>query len=352
MTASPRIAVFGAGANGGAIAAALVEAGADVTAIDPWPAQVEAVREQGLTVRTADGARTTRLPILHLCELAEPAPQFDLIVLGVKAYDTRWACELLRPHLAAEGAVVAVQNGMTLDTVREVFGADRAIGCVIEVAANMFDPGDIEQQAPMWLALGGETPASQARAEQAARVLSPAASIVIVDDIRSAKWMKLVANSCELVPSAILDLPLAEAIALPGMHDFMLEAGHEALDAALADGRSIVPIFDGEVRADHLTRERYVEYLLGIVLSDYTLPDTLTTVLQDWRKGRRAEIEEINGTVLDVLDADRAPSNTRILELARRIERGERPAGTENLGILLDKTTDFPSVPRRGGLLE
>ena len=335
MTATPRIAVFGAGANGGAIAAALFDSGADVTSIDPWPAHVEAVRENGLTVRAVDGERTTRLPMLHLCQLAEPAPQFDLIVLGVKAYDTRWACELLRPHLAPEGTIVAVQNGMTLDVVSEVFGADRAVGCVIEVASNMFVPGEIEQQAPMWLALGGETPAAQARAEAAGEILAPAATIVTVADIRSAKWMKLVANSCELVPSAILDLPLADAVALPGMYDFMLSAGHEALDAALTAGRSIVPIFDGQVGEEHLTRDRYVEYLLGIVLDGYTLPDTLTTVLQDWRKGRRAEIEEINGTVLTVLDGERAPANTRILSLARRIERGELRAGTENLRELL-----------------
>lgn len=335
MSPSPRIGVFGAGANGGAIAAALFDAGADVTAIDPWPAHVEAVRERGLTVRAVDGERTSRVPMLHLCQLAEPAPAFDLIVLGVKAYDTRWACELLRPHLAEDGAIVATQNGLTLDVVSDVFGVERSVGAVVEVASNMFTPGEIEQQAPLWLAFGGEHPEAQHRAEEVARILAPAATTVVVDDIRSAKWMKLVANSCELVPSAILDLPLAEAIALPGMHEFMLGAGHETLDAALAAGRSIVPIFDGEVGAEHLTRDRYVEYLLGIVLADYTLPDTLTTVLQDWRKGRRAEIEEINGTVLTVLDAERAPANARILDLARRIERGELQAKPDNVELLL-----------------
>lgn len=337
---TPHIAVFGAGANGGAIAASLAEAGADVVAIDPWPAHVEAIRDQGLTVVTGESQRTARVPALHLCQLAEERQPFDVIVLGVKAYDTRWACHLLLPYLADEGTVVAVQNGVTLDTVAEIFGADRSVGAVIEVAANLFDPGRIVQEAPMWLALGGETEPAQDRARRLAQLLAPAASTVVVDDIRSAKWMKLVANACELVPSAILDLPLAEAIAEPGMHRFMLACGQEALDAALAQGQRIVPIFGSAGDEAVLTRDRYVAHLLEIVLSDYTFPSTLTTVLQDWRKGRRAEIDELNGLVVDAAGGpDRAPLNHRVHRLARSIESGAQIADRLNSRLLLAEHT-------------
>ena len=66
------------------------------------------------------------------------------------------------------------------------------------------------------------------------------------------------------------------------------------------------------------------ELLLGRVLSDYSFPDTLTTVLQDWRKGRRAEVAEVNGLAVDVLHAhgQPAPANERTVELACRIESG------------------------------
>ncbi|WP_053383218.1 ketopantoate reductase family protein [Leucobacter celer] len=332
----PRIAVFGAGANGGAIAASLAEAGADVVAIDPWPAHVEAVRDRGLTVVTSETERTSRVPALHLCQLAENRRMFDVIVLGVKAYDTRWACRLLSPYLAEDGTVIAVQNGVTLDTVAEIFGADRSVGAVIEVAANLFTPARIVQEAPMWLALGGETGAAQDRAHRAAALLAPAATTVVVEDIRSAKWMKLVANACELVPSAILDLPLAEAIAEPGMHAFMLECGQEALDAALTQGQRIVPIFGSDGDGTELTRERYVGHLLDIVLNDYTFPSTLTTVLQDWRKGRRAEIDELNGLVVVAAGGpEHAPLNHRVHRLAREIESGSRPAERMNAQLLL-----------------
>lgn len=331
-----RIAVFGAGANGGAIAAALADSGADVVAIDPWPVHIEEIRESGLTVVSATSERTTAVAAEHLCQLAESRKPFDLIVLGVKAYDTRWACQLLLPYLAKDGTVVAVQNGMTLDTVAEVFGVDRSVGAVIEVAANLFTPGWIVQEAPMWLALGGESPASQARAQDAATILSPAATTVVVEDIRSAKWMKLVANACELVPSAILDLPLADAIAQPGMHAFMLACGQEALDAALAQGQRIVPIFGADDDQSVLTRDRYVGHLLDVVLSDYTFPTTLTTVLQDWRKGRRAEIDELNGWVVESAGgAEYAPLNHRVHRLARSIESGSRTADRTNARLLV-----------------
>lgn len=336
MTAYNQIAVVGAGANGGAIAAALTDAGATVTAFDPWVELVERVRERGLTVRSGLGERTSAVRMKHLCELAESLPQFDLIVLGVKAYDTRWVCELLRPHLRDNGAVVAVQNGITLDTVSAVFGQDRSVGAVIEVAANMFEPGFIEQEAPMWLALGGEDPVAQAHATRIAPLLQCAATVTVTDDIRSAKWMKLVANACELVPSAILNLPLEQAIALPGMYEFMLATGQEALQVALSQHQRIVPIFPGSVDASVLTPEKYVDHLLGIVLSDYTLPTTLTTVLQDWRKGRRAEIEQLNGEVVRrTTHPELSRRNNLVLRLARQVEAGTLRSEPENLSLLL-----------------
>ena len=45
-----KIAVVGTGAVGGSVAADLVRAGLDVTLIDQWPAHVDAMNAQGLTV--------------------------------------------------------------------------------------------------------------------------------------------------------------------------------------------------------------------------------------------------------------------------------------------------------------
>ena len=337
---SPRIAFLGTGAQGAGIGADLVKAGLDVTFIEQWPAHVDAMRANGIEVRMPEQTVVTPLAaVLNLCDVATLRHTFDIVFLLVKAYDTRWACELIKPVLAEDGLVVGLQNGMSIDDIAAVVGAERTIGAVIEMASNMWEPGIVNRQnspATAWFTVGGVVPSAQARAHEVQALLSHAGTVEVSDDIRSSKWMKLIANAGELVPSAILNLPLAEAAAMPGVHDFMVECGREAARATLADGCRLVPIF-GMTADEVLPADDYAGLLLGRVLSDYSFPDTLTTVLQDWRKGRRAEVREVNGLAADVLNANgqTAPANERTVELALRIESGELVAQPSNVELLL-----------------
>jgi 2-dehydropantoate 2-reductase len=115
MTPSPRIAMVGAGANGAGVGANLVDAGFDVTFIDQWPANVEAMRERGIVVDMPLNSTTTPVRALHLCEVATLREQFDIVFIVVKAYDTKWTCELIEPYLKPDGLAVGLQNGMTID---------------------------------------------------------------------------------------------------------------------------------------------------------------------------------------------------------------------------------------------
>src|SRR3546814_10454833 len=63
----------------------------------------------------------------------------------------------------------------------------------------------VQQQAPIWFAIGALDPGTQPRATEVEVLLKNAGSVTVTDDIRSAKWMKLVANAAELVPSAVLN---------------------------------------------------------------------------------------------------------------------------------------------------
>lgn len=334
-----RIAFVGTGAQGAGIAADLTRAGLDVTFIEQWPAHVEAMRERGVEVRMPGLTEVTEVRALHLCEVATLTQPFDIVFVLVKAYDTRWAVELIKPLLAENGLVVGLQNGMSIDDVASIVGPDRTIGAVIEMASNMFEPGIVNRQTlreGSWFAVGGLSDASRARAHEVQEVLRHAGTVEISDDIRSSKWMKLVANAGELVPSAILDVPLAEAVRMPGVHEFMIECGKEAARAAVADGCTLVPIFG--LTEDAVTGpDQYAEDLLGEVLDKYSLPDTRTTVLQDWMKGRRSEWAEVNGLVVSVLEAagQSAPFNAHTVALAKRIEAGDLTRSPENLHLLL-----------------
>lgn len=340
---TPRIAILGSGAQGAGVGADMIRAGHDVTFIEQWPAHVEAIRRNGVEIRMPEEAVTTEARVLHLCEVATLRDPFDMVFLVMKAYDSRWATQLIAPYLTPDGIVVGLQNGMSIDDISAVVGPERTVGAVIEMASNMFEPGIVVRQnspATAWFAVGGLDHASAEHAAAVQAVLSSAGTVEVSDDIRSSKWMKLIANSGELVPSAILDLPLNSAAKIPEVREFMISCGREAARATIASGSRLVPVFG--LRGDQVTEpDRYAEELLEQVLTRFSFHDTLTTVLQDWRKGRHAEYAEINGYVVDVLSAhgQDAPANRRTVEVARRMERGELQPGIQNVELLVAETT-------------
>lgn len=334
-----KIAIVGTGANGAAIGADLTRAGLDVTFIEQWPAHVEAMRANGIRVEMPGEVQITPVRALHLCEVAELRETFDLVFIVVKAYDTRWACELIQPLVAPRGLVVGLQNGMTLDDTAEIMGAERTIGAVIEIAANMFHPGVVVRQTPpagTWFGIGAFDATTRGREGEVAEVLRHAGKVAVQDDIRSAKWMKLVANASEFLVSSLLDLPLADAIAVPGIRAVMMAAGKEAVRTALALGHHLVPIM-GNDRVAENDPDAYATALLDQVLDGWTLPDTLVTVLQDWRKGRRGEVDDINGLVVRAQEmlGGSAPVNARLVALARDVERGAMKASPANAPLLV-----------------
>jgi 2-dehydropantoate 2-reductase len=333
-----KIAVLGAGANGASIGADLTRAGHDVVLIDQWPEHVQAMRANGLRIEMPE--ETLQLPVRahHLCDIATFTEPFDVVLLLVKAYDTRWACQIIEPHLAKDGLVAGVQNGMTADVVAEVVGPERTMGCVIEVSSMMFDPGIVQRHSGpsrSWFAVGSIDPATRGREHEVADLLTCSGAVEIVEDIRAAKWMKLVSNATTLVTTAILGMPMLEAVAMPGMRDFMLQSGQEALVTGAALKHQVLPIF-GLGEDDVRQSNRLVETLLDVLLAGFVLPDTKTTVLQDWMKGRHSEVDDINGLVAAEAArlGDTAPVNAAVVEVARRIERGDLDPGPQNIELL------------------
>ena len=334
-----RVAVLGAGANGASVGADLTTAGEDVLLIEQWPEHVEAMRERGVRITTPHESTVVPVRTLHLCEVATLRHQFDVVLMLMKAYDATWAAHLIAPYLADDGLLVGVQNGMTVDKITDVVGPERTLGCVIEITSMMFDPGVVERHSPRdrsWFALGGVGASTVGREDEVASLLRHVGTVEVVDDIRATKWMKVVSNATTLVTTAILGLPMVEAAAIPEMRDLMLRSGGEALDATLGLGNAVLPIF-GLARDDVADRDHVVETLLDTLLTGFVMPDSKTTILQDWIKGRRSEVGDINGLVADTHRhlGGRAPVNEAVVTVAREIERGEREPGVENLATLL-----------------
>lgn len=333
-----KIAVLGTGANGASIAADLTRAGLDVALIDQWPAHVETMRADGVRIEMADEILEVPVRAYHLCDVATFTEKFDIVLLVIKAYDTRWACRLIEPYLAEDGLIAGVQNGMTIDTIADVVGPERTMGCVIEITSQMFEPGIVQRESgsdKSWFAVGSIDDATKGREGEIQELLAHAGTAEITDDIRSMKWMKLISNCTTLATTAIFGATMIDAAKDPAMRDVMLRSGVECLRAGQDKGYAIQPIFGLDEEALR-NSNHIVDYLLDAMTGTFVTPNTITTVLQDQIKSRKSEVDDVNGWVVEEQEriGKSAPVNAAIVEICARIERGEIEPGPENLSLL------------------
>jgi 2-dehydropantoate 2-reductase len=236
-------------------------------------------------------------------------------------------------------------RGLALATLFPVggdVGPERAIGAVIEITSAMTVPGVVERHSGperSWFAVGSIHPSTRGREEEIASLLRHTGTVEIADDIEAAKWMKLVSNATTLVTTAILGMSMVDAAAVPAMREVMLRSGNEALEATLALGNPMLPIF-GLTREAVAHPETVVETLLDTLLSGFVLPHSTTTILQDWLKGRHSEVDDINGQVVRTLRhfGRHAPVNEAVVELAHMIESGALQPDLSMLELLIERS--------------
>lgn len=336
---SKKIAVLGTGANGSCIAASLVDAGLNVVLIDQWPAHVEAMRANGLRIAMPDTELHVAVRAHHLCDLCTLREIFDVVLLAMKAYDTRWSCEMIKPYLAADGMLIGMQNAMTAGAILDVVGPERTVGCVVELSSEMFTPGLVKRNTPpkkTWIGLGSLGPATASRLAEMQSLLSPVGRVEIKSNILAAKWSKLIVNAMCLGPFAMVGLTLADAVRLPGMRELIVEIGEEAMRVGEALGYPVEPIM-GLTEADLAGSNRPIEKLFDKLASDIGPGRGRNTVLQDFLKGRASEVNMINGLVVE--ESERrgraAPANARIVEITRQIEAGLLKPAPANMELTL-----------------
>jgi 2-dehydropantoate 2-reductase len=332
-----KIAVLGTGANGSCIAASLIDAGLDVVLIDQWPAHVEAMRANGLTITMPESQQHVAVRAHHLCDLCTLHATFDVVLLAMKAYDTRWSCELIKPYLATDGMLIGMQNAMEAVTIADVVGGERTVGCVIELSSEMFTPGLVKRNTPppkTWIGLGALGGAAEGRLAEMQALLAPVGKVEIKSNILAAKWTKLIVNAMCLGPFAMVGLTLYDALKLPGMRELIIEIGEEAMRVGHDLGHPVEPIF-GLTPADLAGSNGPAEKLFDTLASHVGPGRGRNTVLQDLLKGRASEVGMINGLVVE--ESQRrgrpAPANARVLEITRQIEAGALAPAPANLEL-------------------
>lgn len=345
-----RIAVLGAGAIGSCVAADLTRAEHDVTVVDQWPAHVEAIRAGGVRIQLPDEELHVELDAHHVCDLATLRRTFDVVLLAAKSPDTRWMTELVRPYLADDGVVVGLQNGMNDDDIAAIVGERRTIGCVVELSAEIFTPGLVQRDTTpqgTWFGLGELDGSRTSRLDELRALLGHAARVDVTDNIRGAKWTKLVVNSMTMGPFGLLGLRNWEAVALPGMLEISVPIGREALAVGDALGYRTEPIFG--MTAEEFAGSSDEMLVTGIrTLMAHIGRSSTTASVHDHRKGRRTEMGHINGVVVargGELGVP-TPYNALVMNLYRRVDTGELAMDPANLDLLKEGARVIEAGPR------
>ena len=345
-----KIAVLGAGAIGSSVGADLTRAGHDVTIIDQWPAQVEALKAQGVRIQMPDEDLQIPVTALHLCDLASANLEFDVVFMAVKSNDHRWLAEFIKPYLKSDGVFVAIQNGMNDDSIASIIGRSRTVGCVVELSAEIFTPGLVKRNTSRkttWFALGELDGAYTPRVKELERVLGAVGRVDVTNNIYGAKWTKLIANTMTMGPFGLLGLRNHEAAELPGMFDISVKLGKESLAVGTALGYRIEPIFG--LRADEFAGSgdenlvTAMKTLLGHVSKGRTAP------IHDHIKGRKSEMEWISGLVSAKCAALGIPvtANAAVAELDRQINKGLLAMDRSNFDLLKERVGATPPDTQR-----
>ncbi len=352
---SERILIIGAGAVGGYVGAYLARDGHDVVLCDPWPEHVEAMRAGGLRLegQTPEECFTTPVRALHLTEmqaLARERPA-DIAFVSVKSYDTPWAAALANGYLAADGFAVSLQNGINEDALAAAVGWGRTVGCIAsKIVVELVEPGFVRRS----VAKGGEkhtvfrvgephgriTP----RVERIHELLAAIDSAKVTSNLWGERWSKLVANAMANGLSAATGLSNKQYTVDAATRRLSIRLAAEAVRVGLADGYALERIggFAPELwvaAADELAAgandaPALAEIEAGLLAASEKMSDTARPSMgQDMMKGRRTEIEDLDGLVArrGAAVGLPTPANAGLVEAVQSVERGEAPAGVERL---------------------
>ena len=332
-----KIAVLGTGAIGSSIGADLTHAGLDITLIDQWPAHVKAMKNNGLQVQFKDSQFQVPVKALNLCDLSSAQTEFDIVFLAAKSNDTRWLAEFIKPYLKADSIVVGTQNGMNDDTIASIVGRERVIGCVVELQAELFTPGQIQRNTTRkgsWFTVGEMDGSYTPRVKEVAAIMGKVGRCDVTNNIYGAKWTKLIANTMTMGPFSLLGLRNFEACALPGMFDISVKLGRESLAVGAALGYRMEPLFG--LRADEFAGSSDENLITTMKTLMSHVGGGRTAPIHDHLKGRNTEIEFISGLVarkgreLGIP----TPANDAVTALDRRINRGEITMAADNYALL------------------
>jgi 2-dehydropantoate 2-reductase len=273
-TQALKVAVMGAGAVGCYYGGMLARAGHDVVLI-ARPQHVEAIARSGLRMEAQTFDEQVRLAASSEASAVQGAA---LVLFCVKSTDTESAGALIRPHLAGDALVLCLQNGVdNADRLRTVLPQHAVAAAVVYVATEMAGPGHVRHHGRGELVIEPSGPGEAV----AKALIAAGVPTDISHNVRGALWAKLILNCAYNAVSAITQLPYGKTVAGEGIGDVMKDVVAECLAVAKADGVQVPGDVDAAIR-------KIAE----------TMPAQFSSTAQDLARGKRSEIDYLNGLIV------------------------------------------------------
>ncbi len=332
-----RILVWGAGAIGGTVGAYLQRAGHDVTFVDVVPEHVAAIRAPGLHLFGPMEDFTVRARALLPLEVTGIWPR---IFLCVKAHHTENAARALLPHLAADGIVLSLQNGLCETLIAGIVGPARTMGAFVNFGADWMAPGEImfgNRGAVVLGEIDGRITPRLEALHALMRDFEPDA--IITTNIWSYLWGKL-GYGAMLFAQALGDLGIADCLARPELLPVWRALGGEAVAVAVAEG--IEPRgfngFDPAAFGPGATEAQAQASIDAMVAFNRPSSKTHSGVWRDLAvRKRRTEVDVQIAPIFEVGARHGLPCPTtrKLVAMIHEVEDGKRALSDANLLELL-----------------
>ena len=318
-----RIGIMGAGGIGSVVGGLLSEGGHDITLIDQWWEHIEKIKADGLIVETQWKEHLTHPKAIHIHELQHETVPFDAVFIAVKSYDTEWATTLMLNYVDPDhGVFVDFQNGINDERMASVAGVERSIGCIITIGAAAWEPGRgiRTDKYDYGFKIAEHDGSDTQSARDLVEVMNSVAAAEFSDDLWGNRWSKLMVNCMANALSGVSGYGTSEVRAEANPRRVGIQLGAEVARVAKAHGISLYPVLglspDDVIDA---SEGRNVEFVENILLESARNagPGGVPSFGQDVRKGRRNEIDYLNGYVSDLGKKLGVPTpfNDKIVEI-------------------------------------
>jgi 2-dehydropantoate 2-reductase len=279
-----RIVIMGAGGLGGYFGARLAAAGNDVAFVARG-AHLAAIKQHGLRVTSARGDLHLR-DVVATDDPSTLAPA-DLVIIGVKLWDTEAAATAVKPLVRPGTAVVSFQNGVSKDDVLAgVLGREAIIGGVGQIGVVIASPGVIAHTGTMAKLIFGELDNRRSARVEAFLAACTAAGVdaEIASDIGVAIWEKFVFLVGMSAVTTAMRSTIGPIRANQQARGFLLDVVREAVAVGREMGATLPADF----------AERRMAFI-------DTLPPQMTASMQgDLARGNRLELPWLSSAVVEL----------------------------------------------------